>query len=192
MRAFLLLVALLATACSSGTPPKTYSLVAIPPGGGSGGHALSAPITLAAVHIPPTLDRKELVRRVGQTEVAVDSQERWAGPVADMIREVLSQDLAARLPNGQVIPPDAPPSARMRQIVVTIVEFGMDQGQEIRLAGEWSMLADGAPDAVLRREFALTVAWPAPGGAGQAEAMSRSLSQLADAIVAALSEKGGS
>jgi uncharacterized lipoprotein YmbA len=187
----ILLAALLVSSCGSGTPPKFYRLVVSPPAGAAGKTAIEAPITLAAVHIPPSLDRAELVRQTGQTEVAVDSQQRWAAPLADMIRDVLSQDLAARLPPGKVIPPDAPAAPGMRKIVVTIVAFGPDQRQEMHLAGDWSLLNEGAANPSLRREFALTLASSAADGAEQAAGMSRSLGQLADAIAAALSEEGG-
>jgi uncharacterized lipoprotein YmbA len=38
----------------------------------------------------------------------VSQQDRWTAPLGDMTRNVLSQDLASRLPNGAIIPPDAP------------------------------------------------------------------------------------
>lgn len=191
MRVMILAAILLVAACGSSPPTQFYRLAVISPGSRTE-QPIPAPVTLAMVHIPPSLDRAELVRQTGQTQVSIQSQDRWAGSLSDMIRDVLSQDLASRLPSGAVIPPDAPAAADMRGIVVTIVEFGPDGQKQIRFAGDWSILPEGAKTPALRRDFALTLPWSGAGGADQAEAMSRALAQLADAIAAALSEKGGS
>ncbi len=185
MRGMIALAALLLLA-GCGSSPKThfYTLDVVR---GTGGQqaALAGPIQIAAVHIPAALDRRQMVRRTGTNAVDISDRDRWSAPLGRMARNVLSQDLAARLPKGAVVLPDAPAPAATRQIVVTIAAFGPLADGTVRLRAEWALL-DGSPaKPVLRRNVDLQVS-SGRGGAAVASAMSRLLGQLADRMAVAL------
>jgi len=80
------------------------------------------PIRLDRVTIPTELDRAQLVRRIDATRLQIIEGDRWAAPLDDTIRRVLSGDLAARLPVSMVANPNEPSVGEKRQSlsVVTV------------------------------------------------------------------------
>ena len=172
---------------SCGSSPKTHYFALSPvPEANHHSAPVATPVTVAAVHLPPALDRKEMVRATGANTVDVSDQDRWAAPLGEMSRRVLSEDLAARLPKDKVIVPDSPAPPHTGQIVVAIAQFGPDGKGKVTLEGSWSLLDRG--NLVLRRDVALAIDSPAPGGDVEAAAMSRLLGQLASGIAGTLAE----
>jgi uncharacterized protein len=97
-------------------------------------------IQLRAVHIPDVLDRTERVSALSGDRLQIHQFQQWAAPLADMIRRVLSEDLAARLPGGTVVPPDAPAPAGTRDLVLDIQEFLPESNGQIVLQATWTLL----------------------------------------------------
>jgi uncharacterized lipoprotein YmbA len=166
-----------------GTSPKThyFTLEAVPAPQPQT-VSITAPVTVAAVHVPPSLDRREMVRRTGTNTVDVSGEDRWTAPLGDMIRSVLSQDLATRLPKEKLVLPDAPAPPHTSQLVVSIARFGSDGNGKVALDGSWSVTGETDGTPALRRDFSLTAESPAAGPDGQAAAMSRLLGELATRI----------
>ena len=54
-------------------------------------------IDVRVVHIPPQLNRSELMVRTGPTEVTLLENERWASPMKDEIKEAVRLELQRRL-----------------------------------------------------------------------------------------------
>lgn len=128
------------SSCAS-SPRVEY--FALEPLRGQGPAIASAPLSiqLAQVHLPPTLDRKQMVRHTGSYALEVSDQHRWSAPLDEMIRRVLSQDLLDVLPPGSVVLPEAPVPPGTRKIVVTILEFAPDATGTIQFEGTWSLIA---------------------------------------------------
>lgn len=185
-RPILVLAALVLANC--GTSPKThyFTLAAVP--AEQENASISSPVTVAAVHVPPSLDRREMVRRTGENTVDISNQDRWTAPLGDMIRGVLSHDLEMRLPQDKVVPPDAPPPPKTAQIVVSLDQFGPVGNGKAALHGSWSLLEGDRGRSVLRRDVALEVSSSARSGDAEAAAMSELLGQLATRIAATLTE----
>jgi uncharacterized lipoprotein YmbA len=179
--AIVLLAALFLASC--GTSPKTrYFTLAAVPGTEREKDLLTAPVTVSEVHVPPSLDRREMVRRTGPNTDDVSGEDRWTAPLGDMIRSVLSQDLATRLPKEKLVLPDAPAPPHTSQLVVSIARFGSDGNGKVALDGSWSVTGETDGTPALRRDFSLTAESPAAGPDGQAAAMSRLLGELATRI----------
>lgn len=188
-RDILLWAALACALADCGASPKThYFTLAAAPAAESKQVSISRPVTVAAVHVPPSLDRRSMVRRTSETTVDVSGEDRWTAPLGDMMQRVLSQDLAARLPRDKVILPDAPAPPHTAQIVVTVVQFGPDASGRTVLEGGWSLLEGAPARPVLRRDVALRTDREARDAEDQAAAMSQLLGQLATGIAAALAE----
>jgi uncharacterized lipoprotein YmbA len=183
----LLLLAL--TACASSPPTRFFALDPAAPGAAaSRGRETSAPVKVDAVHIPPTLDRESMVRGESGNQLQISSQDRWAGDLGEMIRRVLTQNLASRLPPGGVIAPESPAPPSARGLVVDILTF-QPQGGEVVLDADWTLLQGTQSNVVLHRSAHLT----APGASsaqGQAAAMSTLLGELADGIAARIGDGG--
>ncbi|HZD40855.1 MAG TPA: PqiC family protein [Terriglobales bacterium] len=178
-------IVLVLVGCGS-SPMTNFFTLRVVPGQGASQASLLFPVQLAVVRIPPLLDRRQMVRMTGENSVEIKDAERWSGPLDEMIRNVLSQDLAARLAKGSVILPEAPAPPETRMLVVTIVHFSPDATGHVKLNGSWSLLAAGSNSPALQRDFQID-----GGSAANAEetaaAMSHALGQLSDAMASILS-----
>jgi uncharacterized lipoprotein YmbA len=150
------------------------------------------PVRLDRVTIPTELDRSQLVRRIDATRLQIVEGDRWAAPLEDTIRRVLSGDLASRLPANMVASPNEPSIGEKRQsLSVDIQDFYGDARCAVTLRAAWvlkqpdSQSSRGAYEAVI----------PASGGCSGAgalpAAMSQALAQLSDRIAAVLAHAQG-
>jgi uncharacterized protein len=174
--------------CASSPPTRYFALDPAPPATAADQtNASAAPVKVDAVHIPPALDRDSIVRGESDNQLQISSQDRWAGDLGEMIRRVLTQDLAQRLPSGMVIAPESPAPPTARGLVVDILTF-QPQGGEVVLDADWTLLQGTQSNVVARRSVHLTVSAP-PSAQGEAESMSTLLGQLADGIAAQIGGK---
>jgi uncharacterized lipoprotein YmbA len=182
-----LLVACLAL-CGCGSSPKThfFTLQAVPPQSRAAGKIPA--LQVISVHIPAALDRQEMVRQAPSGELQVSDENRWGGPLDEMIQRALTQDLAARLPQGDVVFPQQPAPADTRQVVVDILQFTGDGAGHVALDASWSLLKSGASTPLLTRQLRLQESGGADYGA-DAEAMGRLIARLADDIVATVEKQ---
>jgi uncharacterized lipoprotein YmbA len=152
-----------------------------PPAAAPGG----TPLRLDRLTIPGELDRPQLVRRIDATRLQLLEQERWAAPLDDMIRRVLTANLAARLPN-RVADPNEPPGAGAHESLgVDIREFYADSGCTVTLRAVWVLQRQGTPSVRGEEE-----AHVPPTGHCSApavpETMSRALAEISDRLAVAL------
>lgn len=185
--ALALATALLLTGC--GTSPKTQYHMLDSISGMRAPARLSQPVLVAAVHIPASLDRREMVLSESANSVQISGTDRWTGPLGSMTRRILSQDLAARLTDAMVIMPDAPAPSHVTRIVVTINQFGPQTDGSVALSGDWSVVAPESGELVLMRHVRFTSKNKARGANAIAAAMSRLLGRLADDIAATLTTR---
>jgi uncharacterized protein len=173
--------------CGHSPPTRFYTLDAV-----AASHATSAglraPVQLAAVHLPPALDRPQIVTQIGPGRLEVSEQDQWGAPLDEMMRRALAQDLLARLPEGAFITPDAPRPAGAQGLVVDVVQLQATPSR-VFMQANWS-LTGGASGAVLKSRT-VELSAPAPGrnAAAQADAISRLLGELSDRIAAALAAR---
>ena len=167
--------------CRSSPPQQFYVLDAV-----SGAYAIATqpakPVQVAAINIPPTLDRQEMVREDGPDSVKISNVHRWGAPLADMIQNVLTQNLMQRLAAGRVIAPRTAAPAGTYEITVDILKFERDSSGEVVFDGAWSLYRLGSDTPILNRHLALTEKGVAAGYDAQAHAMSRLLGRVADDI----------
>src|SRR6185312_9316788 len=107
------------------------------------------------------LDRREMVRRTGPNTVAISGENLWTAPLGEITRQVLSQDLASRLPGDKLVRLDAPSPPGTARIVVSIAQFGSDGGGDAVLDGSWSLLEGQEQKPAFSRDVKLTEAIPA-------------------------------
>jgi uncharacterized protein len=185
----LLVPALLAgmlAACSS-APSHYYVLSALPdaarptPAGPAG-----ITVAIGAIKLPGALDRPQISRRVGPNQVDYAEGERWAGPLDEMIRRVLSADLRPRLPAGDVLIDNDSAAPADLTIAVDVARFDADQSGQVTFEAGWEKL--GKNGAVIGVPGSATIVEPGQGSetAAVAATMSRAVAGLADRIVAAI------
>lgn len=143
-------------------------------------------VQVAAVHMPPSLERREIVTQTGPHTVDISSRDRWSEPLGAMARQVLSQDLQARLSKDTVVMPDMPTTSDTAQIVVSILQFGPEASGKAVLVGSWSLSSGKTDEVLFRRNVSLRSDLGGPGANAAAAAMSDLLGQLATDIAAKL------
>ena len=122
-----ILVGLLLTiaACGSSKEPALYALESRPGSPAQGGPKL---VELRRPAIAGYLDRENIVTKVQNYRLDVNTGERWAEPLGDMVGRVLSRDLSSRLTDTQVILENgavsAVPDATIAVIVQSFDELG--------------------------------------------------------------------
>lgn len=179
------LVLCAAGGCAS-SPQVTYFSLAPIDRGAERIAGAPAPVQVVQVHLPPSLDRREMVRLTGSYSLQISDEHRWAAPLDEMTRRVLSQDLMQLLPPGTVVLPQAPAPQGTRKIVVNILQFAPDAAGTVQLQGSWTVVAADAHSAPESHAVQLSSQASATEPADQVRAMSEVLEELAQAMVKAL------
>jgi uncharacterized protein len=182
--AMLVVLPLLAGCGSTPPPTQYYTLSSVPaPSRIALGLGKAQPVQVGRVELPGDLDRDAVVTRIGANRLNVSDQDRWGGPLDEMIQRVLTSDLSSRLPSGMVLAPGDPvPASGARRIRVNVRQFIGDATGHVVLDVDWSLLAGKPPVPVLIRHETLT----ADAGSNRVPAivatMSRLLGDLSDRI----------
>jgi uncharacterized lipoprotein YmbA len=184
-RAHLLLPLLcLAAACGSSPPVRFYTLSDV-----SGERLSAAPGAVALrvdrIRLPGELDRSQLVSRVDANRLEVFATSRWAAPLDEMIRRVLSADLAARLPEGLVVDPNQPvPLGQARFLTVNVHEFYGEPSCAVNLRAAWLLMQPRGAALQATEDVHVAPAGKCPEAL--AATMSQALAQLSDRIALAV------
>ena len=175
-------------ACAS-APTRFFTLDPVAPAALPAVAYAGPPVKLTAVHIPPALDREELVSETGGGEVRVHDFEHWEAPLGLTARQALVQDLAARLPAGSVLGPSEPGGDGAAILSADIVSFQSGpQGATMQVA--WSVTLPGAAGPSYSAPLSeLRTMAVAADGSGTAQAFSALLGQLSDQIAATLPQQ---
>lgn len=182
-----LVMASLTAGCASSPPMQYYTLTEAPASARLPAAGNTAPLHLDRITLPTELDRSQLIRRIDATRLQIVENDRWAAPLEDTIRRVLSDDLAARLPPGMVANPNEPlPGDKRQSLAVDIHEFYADVGCAVTLRASWVLKqgdSQGAPGAM---ETTVPASGACSGVKTVPAAMSQALGQLSDRIAEAV------
>jgi uncharacterized lipoprotein YmbA len=170
--------------CTS-APVRYYTLTAPPD------RTLPAPepiptIDVRVVHIPPQLNRSELMVRTGSTEVTLLENERWASPVNDEFKDALRLELQRRLGHSTGLRP----TFTKVTLDIDVQHLEADLGRYARLEASWSATLS-TPAQGSNGARTMTCTFQAEdkihtGYAEMVEGYQRDIARLAEAIVAAL------
>jgi uncharacterized lipoprotein YmbA len=181
------LLALLLVSCHS-APTRIFTLYAVAPAAPISRYTGPA-IRVDAVHVPPALDRIEVVSDIAPGELKVSDLDYWSAPLGQVAKQALSADMVARLPSGRVIFPHLAKPDGALGISVDILDFG-GSTNGAHLEASW-IITPTNPDAVTRRGTGRFRGEPSGADAtATVRALSTLLAQLADQIVAELSLEG--
>jgi len=176
-------VLLLAAACHSG-PTRVFTLTPVVSASIANDYR-GRPIRLDAVHIPPALDRIEILTQVAPGELRVNELDHWAAPLGQLVRQALTADLIARLPPGRVIFPHLAKPTGAIGVSVDLLAFSADR-EGATLAVSWVGTVTGTQPPTGGGTLVLRTTLPATDAAAITSALSTLLAQLADRIAADL------
>jgi uncharacterized protein len=177
--------------CASSPPMHYYTLTETPAPSRLTVAEGQVPIRLDRVTIPTELDRSQIVRRLDSTQLQIMENDRWAAPLDETIRRILSNDLAARLPQGTVANLNEPSVGEKRQLLaVDFSEFYGDSGCTVTLRASWTLKQSDSGSQHGNEEAQATPAGGCKGAGSIPAAMSQALGKLSDLIAAAISGPG--
>jgi uncharacterized lipoprotein YmbA len=143
-------------------------------------------IDVRVLHIPPQLNRAELMVRTGPTEVTLLENERWASPVNDEIKDAVRLALQRRL--GRMT--GLRPAFTKLTLDIDVQHLEAELGRYALLEASWSAALSGTGQRY-NGARATTCTFQTDekiptGYAGIVEGYQREIAALADAIVAVL------
>ncbi len=168
-------------ACGSSPPTRYFALAEVVPREPVTTAIEGAPLRVESITLPAELDRLELVRHEGANRVRIAGSDRWAAPLDEQIRAVLSEDLAARLPSGSVANPGEPVTQDPRRLLsIEFVQFEVGESCAVTLQADWTLTQPQGMSARGHEQ----VQTPARGQCDgqEAAALSTALGSLADRI----------
>jgi uncharacterized protein len=178
---FVTLAAVLIAACSYSAPTHFYTLDSEPPGAIPAAAVASAPIRVLAVRMPAALDRLEVTREATAASVQVNDLDRWSAPVGELARTALSQDLADRLPNLAILPARATAPVHTRDLTVEVLSL-RSLGDRYALDAHVEVVEAATGVLLDAHTWRLATASSGNDAAAEAQALSRLLASLADAL----------
>ncbi len=181
-----LLLALLLAECSS-PPTNFYTLAPVPPAHRIVGSRPIGPIEVAEVAVPATIDRNAIVLSAGDDRLEVSSNDQWAAPLGQLVRQTLTADLQARLPDGSVLPPGGiAPGGGLRILILNIQGFIGGVDGTVVLNTGWELVKAGSTDVLRSGHEVIRVRAASGKAADIVPAMSQAVGALADRIAAAI------
>jgi uncharacterized lipoprotein YmbA len=179
-------LAWLVSACVGCTSAQVrYYTLASPPGKISSASKSSVAIEVRIIHVPPQLNRSELMIRTGPTEVALLENERWASPAKDEIRDALRLELQRRL--GRMT--EMRPALTKLTLDIDVQHLEAELGRYALLEAFWSATLYATEQSVGGQAETCTFQADekiSAGYAGVVEGYQREIAALAEAIVAVL------
>jgi uncharacterized lipoprotein YmbA len=188
MKPFLPLVMLALVAGCASTPATRYhSLLSTGEAPAREAGLQPLPIDLAPVRVPPGVDQRQWVVRLGDDSLRMLEGEQWVSPLRDELRAALLERLAQRF--AAVDARSAPGQPALR-VTVDVQRFESIAGKEVWLDSLWSVQAEGNKGKPLVCRS--SVREPAAGDlAALAAAHRRAAVRLADEIGAQLRPLAG-
>lgn len=141
-------------------------------------------VGLGPIKLPEYLDRPEVVTRVAPNRLELSPSDRWAEPLSSDFRQVMAQDLSARLGTQMIIfYPWYRTSHIDYQVTIDVYRFERDSHGTVTLVAHWQVF-DGSGDILYATDS--TVTETAGSGEPGAAALSRALGSLAGQIASSI------
>lgn len=186
------LVALLAGACASTSPPMRFYLLSpaeepAAPAGGLG----DALVVVGPLQMPGYLDRPQIVVRQPDGRFSLREYDRWGEPLDALFTRTLAANLVRLTGSPRIVafPPPARAAAD-RRILGRVVRFDADAGGLATLEVQWSILGADGEALVPVRIDAFRVQAAGGDAAAEVVALSEALAQFSRQVAEALLATG--
>ncbi len=147
-------------------------------------------IGLGPVQMPEYLDRPELILRTSPNGFELSEIDRWAEPLADNFRHVLTNDLTALLPGSNIVQYPWYPGTRLDYTIgIQVQRFEADTAsRKAVLAARWELKGSQGGQPLLIRDVQLSQPLSSLVGDTVAAALSQNVASLALQIVGGLDD----
>ncbi len=107
---------------------------------------------IGPVSIPKLLDRRQVITRISNTEIKVNSFSYWAEPLSHNIPRVLSENLSQLLAGYQVRAYPWVGSLPDYQIRITVLQFDSPLKGEAILSAKWEVIESKQKEVILQKQ----------------------------------------
>lgn len=138
-------IALVGAALGGCKSPST-SFYALSPDASLASTGSTRPVVavVGPVTIPETVDRPQIVTRVGDAEVAVNEFARWAQPLGSDIGRVIAADLSVLLDSPQISVYDMTRDPlNVWHVRIDVMRFESVPGRDVTVDVQWAVRAPG-------------------------------------------------
>jgi uncharacterized lipoprotein YmbA len=143
-------------------------------------------VVIERVQVANYLDRSQIVHSSDDYRVDLKSNDWWGEALAPMLRRIVQQELAQRLPQSAVVSETGAVSASPDATVdIEFQRLDEDRSGNVVLQAQASVSFKGTRSPTLR-SFRFSVPSPSPDVKGEVSAISVAVGQLADALAALL------
>ena len=181
-------VLLLSAGCAlkRSAPARLYVLQAVARGPAAAtGDAPRGVLGVQRVSVPAWMDRPEITARTGRGEIVPDPLARWGEPITRGIQRVVTENLAALLPERHLVAAPFPVSQAVdHRLDLAITEGARQPDDTVLLEARWAILGPDGAVLVQRRSSHRTAV--VATAEGVVSATSESLAVLSGEIAAAV------
>ncbi|ARP97458.1 PqiC family protein [Bordetella genomosp. 13] len=191
--------------CADSPPVRYHTLVAPPQAPAGNGGAVAAAnymIEVLPVSVPPQVDQPQLMLRNGTGQLTAVYSDRWSAPLADEMRDALSDALTRQLgvPDVRVVKPLG--STPVWRVLVDMQRFESTPGSSAVIEATWRVRRDAQGEAKVAGLLCRSrVDVPVSGGGGaepsaasESDAVVRAhqqaIAQLGSTIASAIRAQG--
>jgi uncharacterized lipoprotein YmbA len=135
------------------------------------------------LNVPANWDRIEILSLSAGGKLEISDFDHWSAPLAQIVRQTLTDDLDQRLPSGSVIYPRLPKPDAALGIDVDILEFTVVASQA-SMHASWLIVPAAGSQSAKRGVASLRGSVTSAEPAAVAQAWSELIGQLADHIAA--------
>ncbi|OKH89782.1 hypothetical protein LF95_07700 [Thalassospira sp. TSL5-1] len=176
-------MAVLLAACSTPEAGRYFVLSSVAPTQSMPSGVVNAVLGVGPISLPSHLDRAQLVLRTGPNELYLRENDKWAEPLVETTRRILTQDLQTRLTPKRIetFPWNSRDGVNW-QIAVDVDNFEAQPDRTVRLNAQWKIIDFSTGKIVLSHQFDQRIKPASANSADIVAAMSQLLGKMADEI----------
>jgi uncharacterized lipoprotein YmbA len=115
-----------------------------------------AAVGVGPIRLSQVLDRPQIIMRTSKNEIRIADLERWAGPLHEMVANVMVNNLTAMLPGTEILKFPWPVKIPVTyQVAMDITRFDGMPGGEVTLRTRWGILGEDGKKIVANKQTAL-------------------------------------
>jgi len=115
-----------------------------------------ATVGVGPIRLSPVLDRPQIIMRTSHNEVRVEDLERWAGPLHEIVANIMVDNLSALLPGAEILKfPWQVTIPITYQVTMDITRFDGMPGGDVTLKSRWAILGEGGKKVLVNKQSVL-------------------------------------
>ena len=129
------------------TPPTRYYVLNSPSSAENETASVAilkdATVGVGPIKLSQVLDRPQIIMRTSKNEIRIADLGRWAGPLHEMVANVLVDNLTALLPGTEILKFPWPVTIPVTyQVAMDITQFDGMPGGDVTLKARWGVLGE--------------------------------------------------